>query len=147
MTRVGLCNLFLLLIKKPKERKRTNITKTSFNDWHQWTLSFLQQVFIIRDTFVWISFTMTFSFSIVWKLIMYFLHLSYRLCTTVVVILVGMSYFVAQPHNHIGWATSMSFASINSIIPRTNLWNFGDNCSAFGGRWKTQLLVFLSLSF
>ena len=26
----------------------------------------------------------------------------------------------------------MPFASINPTIPRTNLWNFGENCSAFG---------------
>ena len=26
----------------------------------------------------------------------------------------------------------MSFPSINPTIPRTNLWNFGKNCSAFG---------------
>ena len=32
----------------------------------------------------------------------------------------------------------MPFASINPTNPRTNLWNFGDNCSAFGGIWKTQ---------
>ena len=32
----------------------------------------------------------------------------------------------------------MPFASINPTNPRTNLWNFGDNCSAFGGSWKTQ---------
>ena len=32
----------------------------------------------------------------------------------------------------------MSFASINSTNPRTNLWNFGENYSAFGGCWKTQ---------
>ena len=34
----------------------------------------------------------------------------------------------------------MPFASINSIDPRTNLWNFGENCSAFGSGWKTQFL-------
>ena len=43
---------------------------------NEWNSSFLNQVFIIRDTFVWISFTMTFSFSIVWKL-----TISYRLRT------------------------------------------------------------------
>jgi hypothetical protein len=32
--------------------------------------------------------------------------------------------YVAQPHNHIGWATSKSFASINSTNPRTNPSNF-----------------------
>ena len=28
--------------------------------------------------------------------------------------------YVGQPHGHIGWATSMPFASINSTYPRTN---------------------------
>ena len=32
--------------------------------------------------------------------------------------------YIGQPHDHIGWATSMPFASINSTNPRTNLWNF-----------------------
>ena len=33
----------------------------------------------------------------------------------------------------------MPFVPINPTNTRTNLWNFGDNCSAFGGGWKTQL--------
>ena len=33
--------------------------------------------------------------------------------------------YVGQPHEHIGWATSMPFASIYPIHPRTNPWNFG----------------------
>ena len=32
--------------------------------------------------------------------------------------------FVGQPHNYIGWARPMPFASINSTNPRTNPWNF-----------------------
>jgi hypothetical protein len=32
--------------------------------------------------------------------------------------------YIGQPHDHIGWATSMSFASINPTNPRTNPWNF-----------------------
>ena len=32
----------------------------------------------------------------------------------------------------------MPFTSINPTNPRTNLWNFGKNCSAFRGGWKTQ---------
>ena len=32
--------------------------------------------------------------------------------------------YVRQPHDHIGWATSMPFASINFTNPRTNPWNF-----------------------
>ena len=35
--------------------------------------------------------------------------------------------YVVQPHNHIGWATSMPFTSINSTNPRTNPWNFYRN--------------------
>ena len=37
-----------------------------------------------------------------------------------------------QSHGHTGWATSMPFASINPTNPRTNPWNFGGNCTAFG---------------
>ena len=33
-------------------------------------------------------------------------------------------FYVGQPHDHIGWTTSMPFASINPINPRTNPWNF-----------------------
>ena len=32
--------------------------------------------------------------------------------------------YVQQPQNHIGWATSMTFASISSTNPRTNQLNF-----------------------
>ena len=32
--------------------------------------------------------------------------------------------YVGQSHNHIGWATSMPFASINPTNSRTNPWNF-----------------------
>ena len=39
----------------------------------------------------------------------------------------------------------MPFALINSTNPRTNPCNFGGNCSAFGGGWKTQF--FLSRPF
>ena len=34
--------------------------------------------------------------------------------------------YVGQLHNHIGWATSMPFASINVTYHRTNPWNFID---------------------
>ena len=34
--------------------------------------------------------------------------------------------YVGQLHNHIGWATSMPFTSVNSTNPRTNPWNFHD---------------------
>ena len=46
--------------------------------------------------------------------------------------------YVGQPDGHMGWVTLMPLASINPTNPRTNLWNFGENCSAFGGGWKTQ---------
>ena len=32
--------------------------------------------------------------------------------------------YAGQPHNHIGWARSMPFASINPTNPRTNFWNW-----------------------
>ena len=31
--------------------------------------------------------------------------------------------YVTLPHNHIGWARSIPFSSINSTNPNTNLWN------------------------
>ena len=40
--------------------------------------------------------------------------------------------YVRQPHNHIGWATSMAFASINPTYPRTNLWNFHEKILRIG---------------
>ena len=46
--------------------------------------------------------------------------------------------YIGQPDNHIGWAKSMPFTSINPTYPRTNFRNFGKNCSAFGGGWKSQ---------
>ena len=32
--------------------------------------------------------------------------------------------YVGQPHDHIGWATSMPFGSINPTNPTPNPWNF-----------------------
>ena len=46
--------------------------------------------------------------------------------------------YVGQPDNHIGWAKWMPFTLIDPTYPRTNLWNFEENCSAFGGGWKTH---------
>ena len=46
--------------------------------------------------------------------------------------------YVGQPDDHIGWAKWMPFVSIDPTHPRTTLWNFGENCSAFDGGWKTQ---------
>ena len=45
---------------------------------------------------------------------------------------------VGQPQDHIDWTTSMPFSSINPTNPRTNLWNFGRNCSAFGGGFLSR---------
>ena len=56
------------------------------------------------------------------------------------------AYF-GQSHNHIDWATSMPFASINSANPRTNSWNFGRNCSAFGKVEKLSFFESAILNF
>ena len=40
--------------------------------------------------------------------------------------------YVRQPHDHIGWATLMGFASINPTNPRTDLWNFREKISRIG---------------
>ena len=51
--------------------------------------------------------------------------------------------YVGQPHDHIGWATSMPFASINPTNPRTNPWNFWKKILRIGGAGKlTFCLVF-----
>ena len=52
--------------------------------------------------------------------------------------------YVGQSHDHISWATSMPFTSINPTNPRTNPWNFHKNC------WELAILknsVVLSWSF
>ena len=42
--------------------------------------------------------------------------------------------YVGEPDNHIGWATSMPFTSINPITnPRTNPWNFCEKILRIGG--------------
>ena len=54
--------------------------------------------------------------------------------------------FISTPFLRLRWTAwqpyrlskRMPFSSINPTLLRTNLWNFGDNCSAFGGDWKTQ---------
>jgi hypothetical protein len=56
----------------------------------------------------------------------------------VFVFLVCFWAYVGQPHDYIGWATSMPFASSDPTDLRTSLLNFGENCPAFGGGWKTQ---------
>ena len=41
--------------------------------------------------------------------------------------------YVGQPDDHIGWATSMPFASIYPTNPRTNPWNFPKKMLRIGG--------------
>ena len=43
------------------------------------------------------------------------------------------NFNVGQPHDHIGWATSIPFASINTTNPRTNPWNFHKTILRIGG--------------
>ena len=55
--------------------------------------------------------------------------------------------YVGQPHDHIGWATSMPFASINPTNPRTNPWNFHKKILRIGDFekrpfWKSAILDF-----
>ena len=57
-----------------------------------------------------------------------------------------------QPHNHIGWATSMPYSSINPTNPRTNPWNFHEKILRIGGagKWdffEAAILNFLSRPF
>ena len=55
--------------------------------------------------------------------------------------------YVRQPHDHIGWATSMPFASINPTNPRTNLWNFRKKILRIGDFEKSAILNFIRLNF
>ena len=48
--------------------------------------------------------------------------------------------YVRHPHNHIGWATLMAFASCNPTNPRTNLWNFHENFLRIGDFEKWPFL-------
>ena len=55
-------------------------------------------------------------------------------------------------HDHIGWATSMPFASINPTNIRTNLWKFHGKILRIGGagKWgffEAAILTFLSRPF
>ena len=59
--------------------------------------------------------------------------------------------YVGQSHGHIGWAKSMSFASINLDNPRTNPWNFHKKFLRIGDFekwpfWKTAILIFFAWS-
>ena len=52
---------------------------------------------------------------------------------------------VWQPDHHVGWATSMPFASIYPTHPRTNPWNFCKNILRIGGvffKWKSPWLSY-----
>ena len=40
--------------------------------------------------------------------------------------------YIRQPHDNIGWATLMPFASINLTNPTTNLWNFREKILRIG---------------
>ena len=44
--------------------------------------------------------------------------------------------YVWLPHDHIGWATPMPFASINPTNQRTNPWNFHEKILRIGGTAK-----------
>ena len=60
--------------------------------------------------------------------------------------------YVGQPHNHIGWAIPMPFASINSTNPRTNPWKLNEKILRIGGagKWvffEAAILNFLSQPF
>ena len=50
--------------------------------------------------------------------------------------------YIRQPDDHIGWTKWMPFALTDPTHPRTNLWNFGKNCSAFGGGWSRPFWIF-----
>jgi hypothetical protein len=54
--------------------------------------------------------------------------------------------YVGQPHDHIGWATSMPFASFNSTNPRTSPLNFHKKISRIGDfkKWLLKNDLFLS---
>ena len=59
---------------------------------------------------------------------------------------------VRQPHDHIGWATSMSFAPINSTNQRTNPWNFHKTILRIGdfakpSFFESAILDFFFLNF
>ena len=60
--------------------------------------------------------------------------------------------YVGQPHDHISWAISMPFASINSTNPRTDPWKFHEKILRIGRAWKwgffeAAILNFLSGPF
>ena len=50
-------------------------------------------------------------------------------------------------NSHIGWATSMPLASINSTNPRTNPWNFHEKILRIGGAGKWEFFEAAILNF
>ena len=55
--------------------------------------------------------------------------------------------YVGQPHGHIGWATSLPFASINPTNPRTDPWNFHKKILRIGGVEKLSFFESAILNF
>ena len=55
--------------------------------------------------------------------------------------------YAGQPHNHIGWATSMPFASTNSTNPRTNPRNFQKKILRIGDFKKCTFFESAILNF
>ena len=53
--------------------------------------------------------------------------------------------YVGQPQNHIGWATSMPFASINPTNPRTYPWNFHKKILRIGRVEKLSFFCFIPM--
>ena len=55
--------------------------------------------------------------------------------------------YVKQPHNHIGWAISVPFASINPTNQRTNPWNFHRKQERHTVPWPRANNEFLKISW
>ena len=55
--------------------------------------------------------------------------------------------YVGQPQDHIGWATSMPFASINPTNQRTNPWNFHKQILRIGDFKKLRFFELAILNF
>ena len=55
--------------------------------------------------------------------------------------------YVRQPHNHIGWVNSISFASINPTNPRTNPWNLHKSNLRIGDFEKLSFFELAALEY
>ena len=55
--------------------------------------------------------------------------------------------YIGQPHDHIGWAAPMPFASINLTHPRTNPRNFRKKYWELTKPWKWLLFSFLVFGY